>query len=521
MARPGLSETQLGGGTYIALAAMAMGVFIVANDITALSVALPSIEKRFDADVSTVQWVINAYALVFGVLIVTGGRLADVAGRRRVFFLGAAIFGVFSVLGGVAQNVAWLIACRALMGAGGALMWPAVLGMTYGLLPESRQGLAGGLIIGAAGFGNAAGPLLGGLLTDALSWRWILFVNAPIALGACLVTARAVRESRGEPQERRFDYAGTVALSLGLVALLIALDQVTDWGWDDARVAGLFAAFLVLLAAFAVRERRAGPAALVPPDVMRNGDFVAACLATLLMSASFFAALLYLPQFLQKILGWSPLGAGAGLLPLMAVFAAVSFGAGPLYERLGPKVVVSAGALGICVGTFLVSLAGAHSGFGPLIPGMVVLGVGVGLFYSAVTTAAVSAVDPARASLASGIVYMFQIAGGSIGLGLTTTLFTTAATDSVQGSPIAGALPAGQVGDVQGILAGTRSARTVLGHLSSTGGERVFDVVRDAFASGMHWGFRFVAALALTGLLVSVLRVGGRLRPAPAGREPR
>src|SRR5688572_17762657 len=167
---------------------MAISVFVIANDVTALSVALPQIESDFDADVSTVQWVINAYALVFGVLIVTGGRLADMLGRRRVFFIGSAIFAAFSVLGGAAQDEYWLVACRALMGIGGAMMWPAVLGMTYDLLPEDKAAMAGALIIGSAGFGNAAGPLLGGVLTDALSWRWILFANVPIAALACFVT---------------------------------------------------------------------------------------------------------------------------------------------------------------------------------------------------------------------------------------------------------------------------------------------------------------------------------------------
>ncbi len=145
-------------GTWLALGAMAISVFVIANDLTALSVALPDIEKDFDSDVTTVQWVINAYALVFGVLIVTGGRLADMLGRRRIFFIGAAIFAAFSVLGGAAQDELWLIACRALMGIGGAMMWPAVLGMTYEILPDDRAALAGGLIIGSAGFGNAAGP---------------------------------------------------------------------------------------------------------------------------------------------------------------------------------------------------------------------------------------------------------------------------------------------------------------------------------------------------------------------------
>src|SRR6266508_2217652 len=230
-----LSDDRLDRATIMALVALALAIFVIANDFTALSVALPSMEKDFDADVATVQWVINGYALVFGVLIVTGGRLADMFGRRKVFFVGAAFFAGFSVLGGAAQGAEWLIACRALMGIGGALMWPAILGMVYGILPTSKQGLAGGLIIGVAGVGNAFGPILGGALTEA-SWRWIFFLNLPVTLIAVAVTYWKVHDVGDEPRRERIDYAGVSALSVSLVALLLALDQATDWGWEDPRI---------------------------------------------------------------------------------------------------------------------------------------------------------------------------------------------------------------------------------------------------------------------------------------------
>jgi EmrB/QacA subfamily drug resistance transporter len=487
---------------------MAISVFVIANDVTALSVALPQIEKDFDTDVSTVQWVINAYALVFGVLIVSGGRLADMLGRRRVFFIGAAIFAAFSLLAGAAQDELWLIACRALMGIGGALMWPAVLGMTYDILPTERAALAGALIIGSAGFGNAAGPLIGGVLTDALSWRWIMFANVPIAALACLVTWRYVRESRGDEADERLDYLGVATLSTGLVALLLALDQVTDWGWTDPRVLALFGACVVLLAAFAIVERRVGARALIPRDVIANRDFRSACLATLLMSAVFFAVLLYLPQFMQKILGWNPLEAGLGLLPLMGVFALSSFAAGPLYEHLGAKRVVSAGAACLALGTLLISLIERDSGWGALVPGMVVIGLGVGLFYSSITTAAVTAVDPSRSSLAGGIVYMFQVAGGSVGLGLTTTVFTTASVDKLQDA--ATGMSPGELHDAQGLLAGTDSAAEVLARFGGKIPGGLIELVRESFVAGLTWSFRLVGALALCGLVVSILFVGGR-----------
>lgn len=450
---------RLDRSTVVALAAMAMAVFVIANDVTALSVALPDIESDFDADIGTVQWVISAYALIFGVLIVTGGRLADLLGRRRIFFVGAAIFAFFSVLGGLAPSAVTLIVARGLMGIGGALMWPAILGMTYAILPKDRAALAGALIIGAAGFGNAAGPLIGGFLTDALDWRWILFLNLPIAALASFVTWRFVPESSGDEAERRFDYAGVATLSIGVIVLLIALDEVTGLGWTDPVILGLFALCVVLLVAFAVNERRAGSWALVPDDVIRNRAFRSACLAVLLMSPTFFVALMYLPQFMQKILDYTPVEAGLGLLPMMGVFAVVSFTAGPLYERFGPRPVLAAGAACMAAGPFLISLIEQGDSWAQLVPGMAVLGVGVGLFYSSITTAAVTALDSARASLAGGIVYMFQVAGGSIGLGLATTVFTEAAE-------------------------------------------------RGGFENGFQWSFRLVTALAVVALLVTLRSVG-------------
>jgi EmrB/QacA subfamily drug resistance transporter len=497
--------------TIMAMVAMGVAVLVVANDFTALSVALPAIEKQFDTDVSTVQWVINAYALTFGVLIVVGGRLADMFGRRRMFIVGAAIFAGFSVVGGAAQSTAWLIACRSLMGIGGALMWPAVLAMTYAALPDSKAGLAGGLIIGAAGVGNALGPLFGGILTDALSWRWIFFVNLPIAFFAVLVTLWAIRPDTPESTDRSIDYTGVAMLSLSLVALLVALDQANDWGWGDARIVGLIAVFAVALGAFVAIERHKGERALVPPDVLRNRSFSAACATVLLMSAIFFAVLLYLPQFMQKILGYSPLKSGAGLLPLMGVFAVTSFIAGPLYGKLGPKLIVSLGAAALAIGMLLLSLIGKDADYGSLVIGMVIVGVGIGLFYSSITTAAVTALDASRAALAGGIVYMFQIAGGSVGLGLNTTVFTSRSQAYVDAHlGVAGASVSDAQSDaVLGILAGTRSSAAVVTQFSPAVAHRVETLVRDAFVAGLHAAFRLDAILAFAGLLVAALFVGG------------
>jgi EmrB/QacA subfamily drug resistance transporter len=454
---------------WLALFAMGMAVVVIANDFSAINVALPTMEKDFDTNINTIQWVVNAYALTFGVMIVTGGRLADMFGRRNAFFLGTAIFASMSALGGAAQSEAWLIACRTLMGIGGALMWPAILGMTFAILPADKAGLAGGIILGAAGLGNAVGPLIGGVLTDTLSWRWIFYLNVPIAIFAVAVTYFLVHVKEPEAKDQRIDYPGIAALSIGLVSLLIALDQVDDWGWGDPKVVGLLALAAILVAAFVPIERRAGTHALVPREIMRNRSFTASCVAILFMSATFFASLLYLPQFMEKQFGYSPLEAGVGILPFLGVFAVVSFVAGPLYNRLGAKPLAVFGAACITVAPFLFSQVDASSTYGSLVPGMVVLGLGVGSFYPTATTAGVTSVDDSQTSLAGGIVYMFQIAGGSIGLGLTTTVFSAA-------------IP--------------------------------------PFVDGVQAGFRLDAALSLVGFVVSLLFVGGSLFSRRQPAEP-
>jgi EmrB/QacA subfamily drug resistance transporter len=419
---------KIGKDQILGLVAMCIAIFIVANDFTALSVAIPAIEKDFSVNLTTVQWVINGYALVFGVLIVTGGRLADMFGQRLMFFIGAALFGLVSLVGGLAPNIETLLAARFCMGIGGALMWPAVLGMTYRILPKSKAGLAGGIILGAAGFGNAVGPLIGGALTDLASWRWIFFLNLPIALLGILVTWWTIPKAAVSEQEHGVDYGGIVVLSIGLLALLLALDQGTDLGWTNPGILGFFAVSAVFLTAFGFIEERIGSRALVPRDVMRNREFIASALATLMMAALIFASFLYLPQFMMKNLGFSAVGAGAGLLPLMGMFAATSFASGPLYNRLGAKIVVAAGALALATGIFLLTVISGGSSYLALVPGMVVLGIGIGLFYSSVTTVGITAVDDSRSSLAGAIIYMAQIAGGSIGLGLNTAIVATASS---------------------------------------------------------------------------------------------
>jgi EmrB/QacA subfamily drug resistance transporter len=465
------TEAQAGGGAGVAglsraqilgMAAMAMAVFVIGNDFTALSVALPAIEKDLSADVTTVQWVITGYALVFGVLIVTGGRLADMFGRRRIFFVGSALFAGFSVIGGIATDAWMLLAARFLMGVGGSMMWPAVLGMAFSLVPSGRESLAGALIMGAAGFSNAVGPMLGGALTDLASWRWIFFLNLPVTLVAALVTWRVVPRVRGNAGGGRIDYLGILTLSTGLFAVMLALDMGTDVGWASPLILGLLLLAIIGLLVFWRTERRAGNNALVPRHVLANRTFFAASIATLAMSALFFAALVYLPQFFTKHLGYSAVGAGAGLLPMMGIFALTSFVSGSIYTRLGAKLTLSSGALCLAGGMYLLSWINVAPTYGAMIPGMVAIGIGVGLFYSSITTVGITALDPSMSSLAGALIYMCQIAGGAVGLALNTAIVISAST----------------------------------------------------LVEGIHLAFLLDTGLALIGLAVTVLFIGGRIDKA-------
>jgi hypothetical protein len=304
------------------------------------------------------------------------------------------------------------------------------------------------------------------------------------------------------------------------VAALFALDRGPDTGWTSPAVLALVVASPALLAVFAWVERRAGGSALLPPDVLGSRRFRMVCLSVLLMSPSFFAALVYLPQYVQKILGYSALCSGAGLLPLMVVFGAVSFWAGWLYDRVGAGPVVSVGALLIGGGLLLTSLAGAGSQYGVLVPGMVAMGIGIGLYYSSVTTAAVTAVDHSRASLAGAIVYMVQVGGGSIGLGLTTAIFSDVSSRHL----MTDATEAGIAADprdldaVHGVLAGTPSAANALASFPAQVAQELTSLAGDAFVTGMQWAFRVDGLLALGGFLVAIRAVG---RPLGAWRAQR
>jgi EmrB/QacA subfamily drug resistance transporter len=502
--------------TILALVALGLGSLLLAQDLTALNVALPSIERDLNVDLTTAQWVVNAYLLVYGMLIVTGGRLADELGRRRVFLAGAVIFAGMSLLAGFAPSVPWLIAARALMGIGAGLMLPAVTGMDYAVLPAQRAELAGGVNVGAYGVGMAIGPMIGGALTELAGWRWIQFVNVPIA---ALVMFGVWRTIPFEPRgvHPGIDYAGIVTLSAALVSLLFALDQAASWGWGDWRILLSLALAIVFGVVFVLVERRAGAAALVPGDILRIPGVALPCLMRVLMAPAYVALVLYLPQIMQKLMGLSPLQSGVGMLPMLGVYAVVAFLVGSLAKRISERAAIVAGMAGMAIGTFLLSRFDVAAGYGGLVAGMAVMGIGLGLFQPSSVTDAVESDDQGRKSLAGGLVLMFQFVGGAIGLGLTTTVVASSKHAAVSDhlASLGVALPAAQRDALDSILAGTASAQRVLEQFDPAVGQRLLDIAGDAFAAGVQAGLRLDAVIVAIGTVLAVVFLGRVTQQAP------
>ncbi|MGH8271451.1 MAG: MFS transporter [Gammaproteobacteria bacterium] len=504
---PGAPGERAVPGAAIALLAMALVSFMVASDITSLGIILPKIEAQFDAEVSTAQWVVNAYALVFGMLIVAGGRLADLLGRRRMLFIGIAIFGGASIIAGAAPGVFWLIGARALMGVGGALLWPPVISISYSILPKSKAALAGGIILGAAGLGAASGPLIGGSLAEFASWRWVLFVNVPVVVLVVAIVWLKVRIPRLPSGHERIDYAGVATLSISLLALLLALDQAADWGFGDYRIIGLLVLAVLLLAVFVVIERHARDAALIPGNLLRERTLSSALLARILIAGAWFVALVYLPGFMEKVYGYSPLEAGLGMLPMMLGYAVIAFAAGPLYPRVGAKLMGTVGVAAIVIGSALLLPLTPYSGYLALVPGLVLLGIGYGLCATAFNTAGVMAVPAEHASLAGAMLYMCQLVGGSVGLGGATTILTVTAADHVRAAGVAQVLNVSQLHAVARVLAGGETGRALLAQFPHSAGA-LENLAREAFTIGLRHALVLVIVLGIFSVIVAVLFLG-------------
>lgn len=492
--------------------AMGIGVCVITVDLAAINVALPAIEKSFKTNIDTIQWAINGYALSFAVLMVTCGRLADMFGRRKIFFIGLFIISIASIIGGFANSSGLLIGARVLQGIGAAFLWPAILGIVYSSVRDEQKGLAVGLILGAAGVGNAAGPLVGGFLTEIISWRAVLFVNVPLALIAGVITWFKVKEQYAGTGEKKIDYWGIITVSISLVAFLYGLDQSMAWGWGSYKTILLFAIFILFFLIF-VKVEHTTPSALIPKDVMTNAAFMLTCSIMFTVIPAFFAILLYLPQYLEKFQQFSSFGAGAALVPMLLTFAIMAPISGKIYNMIGPKRLIFIGMLGTCFGTLFVITLGFDDNYWNMLPGLIMIGIGLGLSVPSITTAAVGRVKASRTSLAGGIIYMFQLAGGALGLAIITTIFTDVAINDITqrlGDMTNLSLTTAEHAAILTAMLGSSSLETMLNGFDNSTIQQIAPHIQHAFVMGIKIGLGFAAALAAVGAIVTLFVVDAK-----------
>jgi EmrB/QacA subfamily drug resistance transporter len=461
------------------LVAVSFGLFMIMLDNTVVNVALPSIRADLGISISELEWVVNAYALTFGVLLLTGGKLADLLGRRAIFIAGLAIFTGASLWCGLAGGAASLIAARTVQGVGAALMNPATLSIITATFPPRQRGTAIGIWAGVSALALAIGPLVGGLLTERISWSWIFFVNVPVGVLGVLAARAFIDESKDTSREQRLDLPGLVTSAVGLFALTYALIETNTHAWGSARVLSLLVLAFVALALFVVLELRQR-LPMLDPSLFRNPSYSGANVTMGLVGLAMFGIFFYNSLFLQNVLGYSAIETGATFLPLTLLIMFVAPAAGKLSDRIGARWLMGAGMTLLTASLLLFGTLDAHSSFWGILPGLLVGGLGMAITMAPTTSAAMGAVPIDKAGVGSAVINSMRQVGGSLGIALMGTL-----------------------------VASQVSVR------------RLDPRYPAQFVDGYHRALQFGAALLLAGAVIAVLTVGRKPRvereaPAPA-----
>src|SRR5262249_37128745 len=400
---------------------VSFGLFLIMLDNTVVNVALPSIRADLGISVSELEWVVNAYALTFGVLLLTGGKLADLIGRRRIYIAGLLIFTAASLWCGLAGGASSLIAARTIQGIGAALMNPATLSIITATFPPRQRGTAIGIWAGVSALALAVGPLVGGLLTQKISWNWIFFINIPVGILGVLAARVFIDESKDSSLEQRLDLPGLITSELGLFGLTYALIETNTHAWGSTRVLSLFALAVVSLAAFVLLELRQR-VPMLDLSLFRNPTFSGANTVMGLVGLAMFGIFFYNSLYLQNVLGYSAIQTGATFLPLTRLIILVAPIAGRFPDLIGPRWLV-AGGLTLLTGSLLLfATLGEHSSFWNILPGLIVGGLGMGITMAPTTTAAMSSVPIDKAGVGSAVINSARQVGGSLGIAIMGTL---------------------------------------------------------------------------------------------------
>jgi EmrB/QacA subfamily drug resistance transporter len=397
------------------LGAVSVGLFMIMLDNTVVNVALPSMRRSLHMSLSELEWVVAGYALTFAAFMLIGGKLADFVGRRLVFMIGLGVFTGASLACGLAPNGGFLIGARIVQGLGGALMNPATLSIIAATFAPRERGRAIGIWAGVSAMALAIGPLVGGLLTEHVNWNWIFFINVPVGLLGLLAIPFFIDESRDTTAEQRLDVPGLATSALGLFSLTYAFIEANSYGWGSGRIIGAFVVAAVALAAFVLLERHQR-APMLDLSLFRNRTFGGANAAMLFVGLAMFGTFFYVSLYMQNVLHYSPVEAGASFLPMTILIILIAPRAGALTDRVGSRWLVGAGMTLLAVMLFYYTQLGANESFWAILPGLLIGGFGMGMTMTPVTAAAMSAVSVDKAGVGSAVLNSARQVGGSLGI---------------------------------------------------------------------------------------------------------
>jgi EmrB/QacA subfamily drug resistance transporter len=412
------------------LAAVSLGLFMIMLDNTVVNVALPSIQRDLGLSLSELEWVVAGYALTFAAFMLTGGKLADLLGRRLMFVAGLVIFTAASLACGLAGGPEVLIGARVVQGVGAALMNPATLSIITATFPARQRGTAIGIWAGVSALALAIGPLVGGLLSEHVDWSWIFFVNVPVGVIAIAAAYLFIDESKDTSHGQRPDVPGLATSAIGLFALTYALIEANSYGWGSTRIIGAFAVAAVALVLFVVLElvqRRP----MLDLRLFRNSTFSGANVAMLLIALAMFGVFFYVSLYIQQILGYSPVEAGASFLPATLLIALLAPVVGRQSDRIGSRWLTAAGMLLAAVSLLLFSRLDTGSTYWDILPGLVVLGIGMALTMTPTTAAAMSSVPRNQAGVGSAVLNSMRQVGGSLGIAVTGAIVAHVSASSL------------------------------------------------------------------------------------------
>ena len=413
------------------LAAVSVGLFMIMLDNTVVNVALPSMRASLHMTLSELEWVVAGYALTFAAFMLIGGKLADFMGRRRVFSVGLVIFTGASLACGLAPNGGFLIGARVVQGLGGALMNPATLSIITATFPPRERGRAIGIWAGVSAMALAIGPLVGGVLTEHVNWNWIFFINVPVGIAGLLAIPLFIDESRDTSAEQRLDVPGLATSAVGLFSLTYAFIEANKYGWTSPRILASFAIAAGALVLFIFLERHQR-APMLDLSLFRNRTFSGANASMLFVGLAMFGTFFYLSLYMQNVLRYSPVQAGASFLPMTLLIILIAPRAGALTDRVGSRWLVAGGMSLLSLMLLYYSTLGATASFWRLLPGLLLGGVGMGMTMTPVTAAAMSAVAVDKAGIGSAVLNSARQVGGSLGIAVMGAIVAAGVSTAVK-----------------------------------------------------------------------------------------